>query len=255
MGDTTEVLEQETTSEETIEEPTAETPDVEEAPVGDIEVEVEGEKVTMSPDEFQRFYKDWSAEQGWQTKYHKKGKELNARARELEQKEKELSENRSLIDEYRKVKKAIDANPKAYQYLNQLINESEPQVAPAIQKQIEELKSRQEQDRVEREREKAVVKLSREFDDFDYDKLSEFSGEFDFRNQEDMLRFSHLAYRGFSADDIKAEARAEAVRKARQKKGSPATGKKEASPQKKPMSIDEAADYWKSRVASGEKII
>lgn len=240
---------EETTSEEGITEEAGE--DTEPSKIA---AKVEGQDVEMSPDEFARFYKDWTNEQKWQAKYHQKGKELNTKEQTLSEREKKLSGQENLLGEYQKIKGAMQANPKAYAYLQKLMNESEPAVAPAIKKQLDEEKTERENFRREYERDKAVLSLSKEFSDFDVDSVEDFVTGFNFNKQEDLLKLAFFAKQGAELDDKLAEARADVVRKARQKKGAPATGKKETVSTSKGKTIAEMARAAKEALSRGESL-
>lgn len=197
--------------------------------------------VEMSPEEFERFYKDWTAEQKWQTKLHEKGQKLNKLRDELEAKEKEISSYGSALEEWRKVKAAIEANPQAYSYLNKLLNESQPTVDPNVKK-LEERVNVLDSSLKEKE---AYLNLSKKYNDFNREEINNFAKDIDWGDKEQVIEAMYWAWKGSQIDDLIEKARAEVVMEAKKKKGLPPTGKKETAPEKEPKDIWEAAEMAK----------
>ena len=248
FGDTTETLEQET--------PSVEEEVVSEEPTGDFEEASEykfrygDEDITMSPEEFERFYKDYTNEQKWQTKYHKKGEALNRREIELDARQKEIEAIRTNATEWEAIKKQLNQNPEGRKAIAELLNKSQPTVDPIIEEQQKEISNI----RSELARDKAVSKLSKQFDDFSADTLEQFAGDFNFRNQEDMMLFSYYAWLGSQMEDKVSEARANVVRDAKKKKGLPPTGKQEKVPSKQLNTLEEMRQSALEALKRGEKL-
>ena len=248
MSDT-EVLEQETPSVET-EEVVSEEPteDFEEA--SEYKFRYGDEDISMSPEEFERFYKDYTNEQKWQTKYHKKGEALNQREHELDARQKEIEAIRTNATEWEAIKKQLNQDPEGRKKIAELLNKSYPTVDPVIeaqQSEIDSLKSQYAKD-------KAISKLQKQFDDFNADTLEQFAGDFNFRSQEDMMLFSYYAWLGSQLDDKVSEARANVVRDAKKKKGLPPTGKQEKVPPKELKSLEDMRQSALAALKRGEKL-
>jgi hypothetical protein len=250
MSDT-EVLEQETPSvdEEVVsEEPTGDTESFEEP--SEYKFRYGEEEIEMSPEEFERFYKDYTNEQKWQTKYHKKGEALNQREKELDARQREVEAIRTNATEWEAIKKQLNQNPEGRKVIAELLNKSQPSVDPIIEEQQKEISSI----RSELARDKAIGKLQKQFDDFSADTLEQFAGDFNFRNQEDMMLFSYYAWKGSQVDDLVSEARANVVRNAKKKKGLPPTGKKEQVPPKELNTLEDMRQSALDALRRGEKL-
>lgn len=207
--------------------------------------------IDMSPEEFERFYTDYKAEANWKTKYHDKGRDLNKQQDELNVKEKELSVDKELLNEWKDIKKKLDASPEARQQVAQWLNQSKPTIDPVIksmQKDNEDL-------RKDINRDKAINQMSQKYKDFDHEKLLEYQRDFNFDNMEDMMRFTLMAWRGSQVEDRVQEARAEIVKGMQKKKGLPPTGKKVTVPKEKPKSFQDMIDMAHARVDEEGSII
>jgi hypothetical protein len=247
MGDTEEVLEEEETTSE-VEEPTTEE-NVEEPSeaVQEYKLKHDGKEVNFTQEQFDEFYGDWSNEKKWKSKLNDKGRKLNQLRDDLQTKEAQLKQDEHSLNEWKKLKKAIEANPKAYGLMNKLLNESEPSIDPAIKKLEDEVKSF----RAETKRKEASIELSRDLPDFDYEKLNNFANDFDLSNPKDAMLFTYYAEKGSHHEDDLREAKANLVREAKKKKGMPATaGKQESSP-KKYKNIDDWANDLKDQIEKG----
>jgi len=209
---------------------------------------VDGKTVEMSPEEFERFYKDWRAEKKWQAKLHEKGQKLNRLRDELQAKEAEIKANEAALQEWKKVRAAIEANPQAYAYLQKLLNENEPSVDPTVKKLEERLN---ELDSSLKEKE-AYLNLSKKYEDFNKEEIENFAKDIDWSDREQVLEALYLAWKGSQLDDLIEKARAEVVMEAKKKKGLPPTGKKEKAPEKEYNTIWEAAEAAKAAIMRGE---
>ena len=248
MSDTDEVLEEEETTSEV--EETVEEPSKEEEPseaVQEYKFKHQGKDIQMKPEEFEEFYSDWSNEKKWKQKLNDKGRKLNQLRDELQSKEAQVKQDESLLNEYKRLKKAIEANPKAYGLMNQLLNESEPSIDPAVKELQKDVKSF----RTEMARERAAVELSKEIKDFDADELRQFANDFDLTNPRDAMLFTYYAQKGSKLDDIIREERTNVVREAKKKKGMPATATKQELPPKKFDSLDDWANDMKAQIERG----
>jgi len=245
MGDTEEVLEEETTSEvEETEEPSQEEPS---EAVQEYKFKYDGKDIKMSPEEFEEFYGDWSNQNKWKSKLNDKGRKLNQLRDELQTKEAQIKKDEQHLSEWKKLRKAIEANPKAYGLMNQLLNESQPSIDPAVKKLEDEIKSF----RAETTRKEAAIELSRELPDFDYNQLNEFANDYDLTNPKDAMLFTYYARKGSQLDDILREEKANLVREAKKKKGMPATAGKQELPPKKYKDIDDWAADLKDQIDKG----
>ena len=184
----------------------------------------------------------------WEKKYHDKGKEINKRLKDLEARETKAKGDESLIEEYRTLRAAMQANPQAWDVVNNLMNSQQPAVDPKY-KELENKLNELEKDGKYRD---VAMDLSKRFPDFDEDKIMEFASGFDFNDPHDLALYSYYANKGMKADDVKSEARADVVREMKKKKGLPTVGKKSPMPSEKPGSIDDWAEKMKARVRSGE---
>jgi ABC-type Fe3+-citrate transport system substrate-binding protein len=130
-----EVVETDSTSsteEATVEEPTS-------VP-NKVSLKVGEKQYNFEPDAFQKVADAYEKAQKWETSYHKKGEQLNKLRDELYTKEKEVADNKAVLEEYRKIKKAFEANPSAYAAVQKALNEGQPTLNP----QIQELEKKQQ---------------------------------------------------------------------------------------------------------------
>lgn len=231
-----EVLDEETTSDVSEELETAEVEEPEE--YSEYKFKFEGKDITMSPEEFERFYKDYNAEQKWQSKYHERGRQLNQQKAELESQRAEIEAVKQNAKEWEDVKKQLNQSPEGRKLIAQYLNQARPTVDPIIEEQQNEI----QQIRTELSRDKAVQALSKQLPDFNADELEQFAGDFNFRDQKDMLLFTYYALKGSRVDDLVSEAKANVVRDAKKKKGLPATGKAGKMQKAEPKTIDEARE-------------
>ena len=246
----TEDLQEEATSEETTEELET-TGETEETPeFSEYSFKHEGKDVTMSPDEFDRFYKAYSNEQAWEHKLHEKGRQLNQQRDELEQKTAQIKAIETDAKEWSDIRKQLQQNPEGRKLIAQLLNQSQPSTHPIIEEQQKEIQSL----RKEFKEDKAIMELSKEIKDFDANKLEEFAGGFEFRNPKDMMLYSYYAWKGSQIDDLLAEERANVVRQAKKKKGLPPMGKPGKVPEKEYKNLEEMRQAALDAVASGETI-
>jgi len=246
------VLEEETTSEEGLE--GEETPEEEilEHDTGSAQYKftVDGKTVEIPPEEFERFYKDWTAEQKWQKKLHEKGEKLNKLRDEIIAKEQKLKEDEQYLNEWKKLRTAIEANPQAYQYINKLLNEQEPSLDP----QYKKLESKFNELDTQLKEKEAIVKLSKKYEDFDPDTIKNFHKDIDWTDHEQIMEALYWSWKGSQIEDIIEKERAKVVMEARKKKGLPPTGKREGTSQTKYKNFWEAAEAIKKQVSRGEII-
>jgi hypothetical protein len=248
MAEETEALEQEATSDEEVE-PSQETPT--ETEQTEYEFDVGGEKVKLDRDKFNEILIATRNAEKWDTKYHEKGRKLNQYASELQAKEKELATNKQLLDEWKAVKSKLDADPQSRQLIADALNKAKPSVDPVIrevQKQNDEL-------RKDIERDRAIQKMSKEFQDFDDDELVQFQADFNLNDMYDAMKFTYLAKKGAGLDDEIQKARSDMVKGMKNKKGAPPTGKKSAPPPPKPKSYAEMIQQAYDRVDNEGSII
>jgi len=244
-----EVLEEETTSEEPeVEEATTET---ESSEVKEYEFEVDGEKMKVDQDKFNEILHATKNAESWEKKYHDKGRKLNQWQTELTAKEKELVGNKETLEEWKNVKKKLDANPEARKQIANWLNQSKPSIDPIIQ----EVKKENEELRKDIERDRAVNKLNKEYEDFSHEDLLEFQKDFNFGDMADMMRFTYLAKKGSELDDHIQNAKVEMVKEMKKKKGLPPTGKKMAVPKEQPKSWQDMIDMAKRRVDAEGSIL
>lgn len=222
-----------------------ETPSVEEGATppeetpGEYEFKYDGKDVKMSSEEFKQFYGDWENSKKWKSTLNDKGRQLNEDRALVQAERKKLEGDTKLIEEYRELKQAFEHNPEAYKQINQLLNDRKPVIDPAIKEMREELK----ETRGAIEREKALVELAKKYEDFPgYDDLNNFIADHNLDTQQGMMEFTYLAHKGSQLPELLSEARANVVRDAKNKKGLPATGKKEGVPSAKPKTVAEAVE-------------
>jgi len=198
----------------------------------------DGKDVKMSAEEFSQFYGDWENSKKWKATLNDKGRALNKERADLRAERKGLDGDKKLIDEYRELKQAFEGNPEAYKQINQLLNDRKPVLDPAIQEVRDELK----ETRSSIEYEKAIVELSKKYDDFaeiEPDLAAFIEDAYKGNTQKGYLETAYLAMKGSKLPELLSEARAGVVRDAKKKKGLPATGKKEGIPAPKYESIEE----------------
>ena len=248
MEEEQEVLDDETTSEEeSTEEPSEEEPSEESEAIQEYNFKIKGEDKTLSSQELEEALDVYANRKKWDTKLHKKGEQLNKLRDDLQKHEDELKGDKASLEEWKKLRKAIDANPQAYTLMNKLLNEAEPSVDPAIKKLEQEVADF----RRETARKEAAIELSKEIEGFNAKEVQDFVGDFDLANPKDAQLFAWYAKEGSKMKDTVREARADVVRKAKEKKGLPATGKKDKLPSKAPKTLDEWAEMTIKQINSG----
>lgn len=237
--ETEEALEESTSSTEaTVEEPTS-------IP-NKISVKVGQKQYDFNPETFQQIADAHEKGQKWETSYHKKGEALNKLRDELYSERKEIDENKKTLEEYKKIKKAIEANPAAYTAMQKALNEQESVIPPAykeLEKKTHELESNMAYDR-------AVREIVREFNDFDEDTVRKFSYEYDVNNPKDMLTLYYHAWKGSQLPDLIEKAKTEVVLEAKKKQGLPPVGLKMAPSKELPTTLMEQWAAAKKRIES-----
>ena len=241
-----EVLEEEETPSEAETEENVEKEEPSEA-VQEYKFKHDGKDVVMKPEEFEEFYSDWSNEKKWKTKLNDKGRKLNKQRDELESRAAQLKTDEATLQEYKKLKKAIEANPQAYGLMNKLLNEAEPSIDPAIKKLEADVKDL----RNATAREKASIELSKKFEDYSDETLETFTGDFELDRPLDAKLFTYYAWKGSQLDDILREEKAALVREAKKKKGMPATSTKQELPPEKFKDVDDWANKLKEQINAG----
>lgn len=250
MSDETEDLEVEATSDEDVGvEPSQES--VVETEQTEYEFEVGGEKVKIDRDIFNEVLTNTQKAEKWEKKYHEKGRKLNQYSQELQAKEKELATDKQLLDEWKAVKTKLDANPETRKFIADALNQAKPSVDPVIK----EVQKQNEALRKDIERDRAMQRMSKEFEDFDDDELVQFQADFNLLDMYDVMKFTYLAKKGASLDDEIQKARSDVVKGMKSKKGSPPTGKKTASPPPKPKDFNDMIRMAYERVDNEGTII
>jgi hypothetical protein len=244
-----EVLDEETTSEEVEDTSLIDDTEVDEE-YSEYKFKFEGKDVSMSPEEFERFYKDYNAEQKWQQKHHERGRQLNQERQDLERQRAEIEAVKQNAKEWEDIKKQLNQSPEGRKLIAQYLNQARPTVDPVIEEQQNEIQKL----RIEFAKDKAVAALSKQLPDFDADELEQFAGDFNFRDQKDMMLFTYYARKGSQVDDLVSEAKANVVREAKKKKGLPATGKKATLSKNEPKNIDEARAAALEAIKRGEPL-
>jgi hypothetical protein len=240
MGDA-EVLE-ESTEETTSDVESQETPT--ETEQTEYEFDVNGEKIKLDRDKFNEVLSATKNAEKWDKKYHEKGRKLNQFQRELQDKEKELATDKQLLDEWKAVKKKLDADPEARKFVAGALNESKPSIDPVVKAQSDEI----EKLRKDIERDRAIQKMQAKYQDFNDEELAEFQANFNLADMFDVMEYTYLAKKGASIDDEIQKARVEVVKGMKSKKGAPPTGKKTPTPPPEPKTFDEMVRMAKLRV-------
>jgi hypothetical protein len=210
--------------------------------------EVEGKNVEVDRDIFNHVLRSTLNAEKWERKYHDKGKDLNNRLKEIETKEKNVQGNESLLNEYRTLRSAMQANPQAWDVVNNLLNSQQPKTDP----KIKEIEGRLEKLQKDNEYNRTVTELSQRFPDFKEDEIMEFASAFNFNDPHDLHLFAYYAQKGMKSPDLVAEARADVVREQKKKKGLPSVGKKVPMPEAKPKDLDAWATEMKAKIRRGE---
>jgi len=246
MAEETEVLDPEATSddakEESGQESTQETPV--ETEQTEYEFDVAGEKIKIDRDTFNEVLVNARNGESWEKKHHEKGRKLNQYASELQTQEKELKADRETLEEWKAVKTKLAEHPETRKVIADALNEAKPSIDPviqAVQKENADL-------RKDMERDKAEAKMAKEFEDFDNESLAQFQGDFNLNDMYDAMKFTYLAQKGASVGDAVQKARVDMVIGMKNKKGSPPTGKKSASPPPKPKSFNDMIESAMARV-------
>jgi hypothetical protein len=233
-----EVLDEETTSEEGEEEVSEELPEASEEEEEYTVTLKDGTKKKFNQDVLDKIIEAHDKGEKWETKYHKKGEKLNKQQAELERKEKALAGIEKYVDEYKRFKTKVEGNPEAARYFNSLMASGKDSLDPAFKELAEK------QNDLEREiaYDKAAIKLSKKYEDFDWEEIQDFVEEFDDENPDQKAEFLYFAWRGANIDEkrIKKDAEADVVRKSKGKKGLPSTGKIAKSPPKEPLTTQDA---------------
>jgi len=237
MGDE-EVLESESTSSEeaTSEETTSEP--------SKIKIDFGGKSREYDPEVFAKIADAVEKGQKWETSYHKKGETLNRERATIMAERKEIEENKKLLNEYREIKKAIEANPAAYSAMQKALNEQQSAIPPAykdLENKTRELEQTMAYDR-------ALRDVTREYEDFDENTIRNFSLEYDVNNPKDMLSLYYNAWKGSQLSDLIEKAKGEVVLAAKNKKGLPPVGTKTVPKAEMPKSLREQYEAAKKRI-------
>lgn len=211
------------------------------------EFDVDGEKKKVSKDVFNEVLNATLNAEAWEKKYHDKGRKLNQWQTDLGVKEKELAGDKDTLTEWKAVKKKLDANPETRKIIADALNQAKPSIDPVIQ----EVKKENEELRKDIDRDRAINKMGKEFDDFDHDDLLEFQKDFNFGDMGDMMKFTYLAKKGSELDDHIQTAKVEMVKEMKKKKGLPPTGKKFVPAVEPAASMDEARQKLHDLIRQG----
>jgi hypothetical protein len=236
-----EVVETDSTSsteEATVEEPTS-------VP-NKVSLKVGEKQYNFEPDAFQKVADAYEKAQKWETSYHKKGEQLNKLRDELYTKEKEVADNKAVLEEYRKIKKAFEANPSAYAAVQKALNEGQPTLNP----QIQELEKKQHEIENNLAYDKAIRALSKEYEDFNEEGVRNFMLDYDFWKPGDVLKLGYYASKGAQMPDLIEQAKAQVVMDAKTKKGLPPIGSKTTPTKALPKTLREQWEMAKKRIAS-----
>jgi len=220
--------ESEETSEETIEEATDETESETVEEKTEYEFNLDGELVKVPKEDLHEVLAATKNKVKWQATLHEKGEKLNRQMAEVKARERELANIERAGKEWLEIEKKLKESAEGRQYLQNLLN-SKPTIDPVLQKQQDDIKELKNEIR----RSQALTDLMHEYPDYDDKTVTDFVAQFDPDDPKDMMKFSYYAMRGANLEQIVAEERAKVVRQAKNKKGLPATGKKEAAPNKK----------------------
>lgn len=212
-----------------------------------VSVKVGEKQYDFDPDTFQRVADAHEKAQKWETSYHKKGEQLNKLRDELYAQQKEVADNKAILEEYRKIKKAFEANPAAYAQVQKALNEGQPSLNP----QIQELEKKQHEIENSLAYEKAVRDFAKVYPDFVEDEVVNFSRDFDIWNKpKDMLQLMYWALKGSQLPDLIEKAKTEVVLGAKTKKGLPPIGQKTVPPKEFGKTLQEQYEAAKKRIAS-----
>lgn len=210
-----------------------------------VSVKVGQRQYDFDPDTFQKVADAHEKAQKWETSYHKKGEQLNKLRDELYTQQKEVTDNKAILEEYRKIKKAFEANPAAYAQVQKALNESQPTLNP----QIAELEKKQHEIENNLAYEKAVRDFAKTYPDFDEEEVVGFSRDFDVWNKpKDMLQLMYWALKGSQLPDLIEKAKTDLVLEAKTKKGLPPIGLKETPRKDLPKTLDEMRQLAHKRI-------
>lgn len=210
-----------------------------------VSVKVGTRQYDFDPDTFQRVADAHEKAQKWETSYHKKGEQLNKLRDELYAQQKEVTDNKAILEEYRKIKKAFEANPAAYAQVQKALNEGQPTLNP----QIQELEKKQHEIENNLAYEKAVRDFAKTYPDFNEDEVVSFSRDFDVWNKpKDMLQLMYWALKGSQLPDLIEKAKTDLVLEAKTKKGLPPIGQKVVPPKDLPKTLQEQWAMAKKRI-------
>jgi len=239
--------------EEPVEEPSEETEEAEgkteTEPVeekSEYDFELDGEQITVPKEELHEILAATKNSVNWKASLNEKGKKLNRQLAEVKARERELAPIERAGKEWIDIEKKLQQSPEGRQYLRNLLN-SKPTIDPVLQKQQDDIKEL----RTEIRRGGALNDLVKEHPDYDDQKVTDFVAQFDPDEPKDMMQFSYFAMRGANLEQIIAEERAKIVRQAKNKKGLPATGKKEAAPAKKFKTVQDMVRAAHEQVNAG----
>jgi len=154
------------------------------------------ETVDLSPSDIRDLYNEYKKDATWKGKNAEEGKRLNATKEELSKYEEETRRRRAEI-----VKKEKEFEER-YTYetdADRKLRDAETQYA--------------------------LAKLTQSLPDFDFEnKIAPFAESFNMSNLKDRLTLFYLAERGSRLETLLEEARAEVVRRSKNKKGLPGMG-------------------------------
>ena len=155
------------------------------------------------------------------------------------------------MDEWKAVKVKLDANPESRKLIANALNQAKPSIDPvikAVQQENADL-------RKDIDRDRAIARMNKEFEDFNDDDLAQFQADFNLNDMYDAMKFTYLAKKGAGLDDEIQKARVDIVKGMKGKKGSPPTGKKAASPPPKPKDYNDMIKRAYERVDNEGTII
>jgi len=166
--------------------------------VDDYILDIDDKQVKLKKDDIHNLYKNYYNDKKWKDSNRRKSEEINKLRESLESEKKELEDRRKKVISR---EKEIEAR---YQQ-NRVYSEAEKK-------------------KIEAECQLAIAEAVKNWDDFNYDKITEFAKRFNEDDPRDKLKLLYYAERGSRLEEYIEEARAKLVRESMKKKGLPPVG-------------------------------
>jgi len=249
-------------------------PKEEPAPHLSFDIDKKGTQYHLTAEEARKWHDAYLNDSKWKEKNRIESEQLNERRTELDAHQENLAQqieqkNEELRGVYDRFWSQNQLAESEIYHREQKLQEAQQGLANDMAKWTKEKNEIKEQrqsalERSEGAQLRAVAELTKDYPDFNIDKVAKFSiknfnkgwVDKDYNRQPDTaefykeIQYHYWAELGSRMEEIQASTRAEMVRESRRKKGLPATGKKESHLKEKDIgmgSMDEITEYVKGK--------